>query len=57
MSTNDVNIEKNDGFQAEQPIGRPVIRLADFDRARDADLSTMFGSWKETDHCDKDIRK
>jgi hypothetical protein len=57
MSTSDAVIEKNDLFQSDQAIARPMIRLSDFDSARDADISTMFGSWKETDHCDKDIRK
>jgi hypothetical protein len=57
MSSGDVVIEKNDLFQSAQAITRPMIRLGDFDSARDADISTMFGSWKETDHCDKDIRK
>jgi hypothetical protein len=57
MSSSDAVIEKNDLFQSEQAISRPMIRLGDFDSARDADISTMFGSWKETDHCDKDIRK
>ena len=57
MSSSDAVIAKNDLFQSEQAIPRPMIRLCDFDSARDADISTMFGSWKETDHCDKDIRK
>jgi hypothetical protein len=57
MSTNDATIEKTDGFQPDQAITRPMIRLGDFDSTRNADISTMFGSWKETDHCDKDIRK
>lgn len=57
MSTNNASIEKTDGFQPDQSIARPMIRLGDFDTTRDADISTMFGSWKETDHCDKDIRK
>lgn len=57
MSSNDAVIAKNDLFQSEQAIPRPMIRLSDFDSAREADISTMFGSWKETDHCDKDIRK
>lgn len=57
MSSSDAVIAKNDLFQLERAIPRPMIRLGDFDSARDADISTMFGSWKETDHCDKDIRK
>lgn len=57
MSSKDAIIEKNDLFQPDHAIARPMIRLSDFDSARDADISTMFGSWKETDHCDKDIRK
>lgn len=38
-------------------VTRPTIRLSDFESVRDADLTNMFGTWKETDHCDKDIRK
>jgi hypothetical protein len=49
--------EESNVFQAGVAVARPTIRLSDFDSSRDADLTNMFGTWKETDHCDKDIRK
>lgn len=57
MNSTQVVHEETNVLQAGVAVARPMIRLSDFDSARDADLTNMFGTWKETDHCDKDIRK
>lgn len=57
MNSTQVVHEEANVLQAGLAVARPMIRLSDFDSARDADLTNMFGTWKETDHCDKDIRK
>ena len=33
---------------------REVIKVADFEKISVSDMNNMFGTWKETDHCDKD---
>jgi hypothetical protein len=45
----------NDSQTAKVPK-REVIKLADFEKVNLSDVHNMFGSWKETDHCDKDIQ-
>ena len=57
MKSTDVVQEESKACQPGATILRPTVRLSDFDSSRDSDLSNMFGTWKETDHCDKDIRK
>ena len=39
--------------QAKQGSEREFLRLSDIDRNRLNDLQSMFGLWKEADHCDK----
>jgi len=35
---------------------REVLKLSELDAGLVSDLSSMFGKWYETDHCDKDDR-
>nr|WP_315398051.1 hypothetical protein [uncultured Duganella sp.] len=48
-------IMHNDSQTAKAPK-REVIKLADFEKVSLTDVHNMFGTWKETDHCDKDIQ-
>jgi hypothetical protein len=50
-----VEIMHSDSKTAEAPK-REVITLADFEKVSLTDVHSMFGTWKETDHCDKDIQ-
>jgi hypothetical protein len=43
------------GNENIQPARQP-LRLSEVRAQLRQDLSTMFGSWKEADHCDKDDR-
>lgn len=38
--------------QEKQGSEREFLRLSDIDRNRLNDLQSMFGLWKEADHCD-----
>ncbi|MFP3559163.1 hypothetical protein SB861_52310 [Paraburkholderia sp. SIMBA_049] len=35
---------------------REIFKLSDLDERTSTDLKSMFGLWKEADHCDKDDR-
>lgn len=48
-------VTQNDKQSAKAPA-REVIKIADFEQLALEDVHNMFGTWKETDHCDKDIR-
>jgi len=48
-------IMHNDAQTAKVPK-RDVIKIADFEQVTLTDIHNMFGAWKETDHCDKDIQ-
>lgn len=50
MTTTKSNESKN-GASDRQPL-----RLSEVKAQLRQDLSTMFGAWKEADHCDKDLR-
>jgi hypothetical protein len=47
-------VTPNDAPTAKVPK-RDVIKLADFENVSLSDVHHMFGTWKETDHCDKEI--
>lgn len=57
MTNTEVVTDKPTTLLPEDTLPRPVIRLSDFDGADDADLTNMFGTWKEADHCDIEARK
>lgn len=55
MEKNDLEVMLNSA-QIAEPLKREVITISDFEQVSLTDVHNMFGSWKETDHCDKDIQ-
>jgi len=44
------------GDSVENFSRREVFKLSDLETQAASDLSGMFGTWFEADHCDKDDR-
>lgn len=49
------NATESNSNATSNSLYREVLRLSDLDAETVADLSNMFGTWFEADHCDKDI--
>lgn len=54
MKNGIVEVMHNESNTAKMPK-REIIKISDFETVSLSDVHSMFGTWKETDHCDKDI--